>query len=154
MAKHRKVQIEKEVSLLITVTGIKVCSPDGKEVLMAHGLRRVSYATCDPGCKQFCFLARQPGGHINKQYCHLFVTKTAEQPRGNDERDNNLLTTNNSIVGFHNKESIKRNVSIEWKPQGVPLRPFKNPKKIDTKEEDLKKLRVTNITDVFQDRER
>jgi len=50
-----------------------------QEVLMAHGLRRVSYATCDPGCKQFCFLARQPGGHINKQYCHLFVTKTAEQ---------------------------------------------------------------------------
>lgn len=46
---------------------------------MAHGLRRVSYATCDPGCKQFCFLARQPGGHINKQYCHLFITKTAEQ---------------------------------------------------------------------------
>lgn len=46
---------------------------------MAHGLRRVSYATCDPSCKQFCFLARQPGGHINKQYCHLFVTKTAEQ---------------------------------------------------------------------------
>ncbi|XP_029344896.1 uncharacterized protein LOC100163483 [Acyrthosiphon pisum] len=82
MAKHRKVQIEKEVSLLITVSGIKVCSPDGKEVLMAHGLRRVSYATCDPGCKQFCFLARQPGGHINKQYCHLFVTKTAEQAEG------------------------------------------------------------------------
>lgn len=48
---------------------------------MAHGLRRVSYATCDPGSKQFCFLARQPGGHINKQYCHLFVTKTAEQVR-------------------------------------------------------------------------
>jgi len=48
---------------------------------MAHGLRRVSYATCDPGCKQFCFLARQPGGHINKQYCHLFVTKTADQVR-------------------------------------------------------------------------
>lgn len=46
---------------------------------MAHGLKRVSYATCDPGCKQFCFLARQPGGHINKQYCHLFVTKTFEQ---------------------------------------------------------------------------
>ncbi|XP_050424580.1 EGFR adapter protein-like isoform X3 [Adelges cooleyi] len=53
-----------------------------KEVLMAHGLKRVSYATCDPGCKQFCFLARQPGGHINKQYCHLFVTKTAEQAEG------------------------------------------------------------------------
>lgn len=52
-----------------------------QEVLMAHGLRRVSYATCDPGSKQFCFLARQPGGHINKQYCHLFVTKTAEQVR-------------------------------------------------------------------------
>lgn len=50
-----------------------------QEVLMAHGLGRVSYATCDPSCKQFCFLARQPGGHINKQYCHLFVTKTAEQ---------------------------------------------------------------------------
>lgn len=50
-----------------------------QEVLMAHGLRRVSYATCDPGCKQFSFLARQPGGHINKQYCHLFLTKTAEQ---------------------------------------------------------------------------
>ncbi|XP_050522710.1 EGFR adapter protein-like isoform X2 [Daktulosphaira vitifoliae] len=76
-----QVLIEKEVCLLITVTGIKVCSTDGK-VLMAHGLKRISYATCDPSCKQFCFLARQPGDNINKQYCHLFVTKTADQAEG------------------------------------------------------------------------
>lgn len=28
-----QVQIEKKVSLLITVTGIKICSPDGKVII-------------------------------------------------------------------------------------------------------------------------
>ncbi|XP_046671739.1 uncharacterized protein LOC124361803 isoform X1 [Homalodisca vitripennis] len=69
----------KPVLLVISLTGIKVCSPDGKSVYMAHALRRISYATCDPTHCQFSFLAREPKGHFSLQYCHSFVTKTAEQ---------------------------------------------------------------------------
>ncbi|XP_054267286.1 tensin-3-like [Macrosteles quadrilineatus] len=69
----------KPVLLVISLTGIKVCSPDGKSVYMAHALRRISYATCDPTHCQFSFLAREPKGHCSLQYCHAFVTKTAEQ---------------------------------------------------------------------------
>lgn len=48
---------------------------------MAHALRRISYATCDPAHAQFSFLAREPKGHFSLQYCHSFVTKTPEQVR-------------------------------------------------------------------------
>lgn len=46
---------------------------------MAHALRRISYATCDPEGTQFSFLAREPRGHFSLQYCHSFVTQTPEQ---------------------------------------------------------------------------
>ncbi|KFM58093.1 SH2 domain-containing protein 5, partial [Stegodyphus mimosarum] len=49
---------KKSVLLVVSLTGIKVCSLDGKSVLMAHALRRISFATCDPEHCQFSFLAR------------------------------------------------------------------------------------------------
>ncbi|VDM35273.1 unnamed protein product [Hydatigera taeniaeformis] len=54
---------------------------------MAHALRRISYATCDPDCCQFAFLAREPKAQPNVQYCHAFVTKTPEEA----ENLNNLV---------------------------------------------------------------
>lgn len=48
-------------------------------VQMAHALRRISYATCEPRHAQFSFLAREPRAHFSIQYCHSFVTESAEQ---------------------------------------------------------------------------
>ncbi|XP_045131141.1 tensin-1-like isoform X4 [Portunus trituberculatus] len=69
----------KPVLLVISLAGVKVCSPDGKTVYMAHALRRISYATCDPENRQFSFLAREPKGHFSLQYCHAFLTHTPDQ---------------------------------------------------------------------------
>ncbi|XP_021919250.1 tensin-4-like isoform X3 [Zootermopsis nevadensis] len=69
----------KSVLLVISLAGIKVCSPDGKSVHMAHALRRISYATCDPDHAQFSFLAREPKGHFSLQYCHSFLAQSADQ---------------------------------------------------------------------------
>ncbi|XP_068219066.1 EGFR adapter protein-like isoform X4 [Palaemon carinicauda] len=69
----------KPVLLVISLAGVKVCSPDGKSVHMAHALRRISYATCDPENRQFSFLAREPKGHFSLQYCHAFLTHTPDQ---------------------------------------------------------------------------
>ncbi|XP_024946009.1 tensin-1 isoform X3 [Cephus cinctus] len=67
------------VLLIISLAGIKVCSPDGKSVQMAHALRRISYATCEPQHAQFSFLAREPRAHFSIQYCHSFITESPEQ---------------------------------------------------------------------------
>ncbi|XP_024871736.1 tensin-1-like isoform X1 [Temnothorax curvispinosus] len=67
------------VLLIVSLAGIKVCSPDGKCVQMAHALRRISYATCEPQHAQFSFLAREPRAHFSQQYCHSFITESAEQ---------------------------------------------------------------------------
>ena len=48
-------------------------------VLMAHALKRVSYATCDPECGQFAFLARNPKGPCGVQYCHVFLTTATKE---------------------------------------------------------------------------
>ncbi|KAF6213321.1 hypothetical protein GE061_011040 [Apolygus lucorum] len=69
----------KPVLIVISLSGIKVCSPDGKEVCMAHALRRISYATCEPNNSQFSFLAREPRAHFSQQYCHAFLAKSPEQ---------------------------------------------------------------------------
>ncbi|XP_069164840.1 EGFR adapter protein isoform X3 [Procambarus clarkii] len=69
----------KPVLLVISLAGVKVCTPDGKTVYMAHALRRISYATCDPEHRQFSFLAREPKGHFSLQYCHAFLTHAADQ---------------------------------------------------------------------------
>ncbi|XP_043267790.1 tensin-4-like isoform X1 [Venturia canescens] len=67
------------VLLIVSLAGIKVCSPDGKCVQMAHALRRISYATCEPQHAQFSFLAREPRAHFTIQYCHSFITESPEQ---------------------------------------------------------------------------
>ncbi|XP_020292368.1 tensin-1-like isoform X4 [Pseudomyrmex gracilis] len=67
------------VLLIVSLAGIKVCSPDGKCVQMAHALRRISYATCEPQHAQFSFLAREPRAHFSLQYCHSFITESADQ---------------------------------------------------------------------------
>jgi hypothetical protein len=46
---------------------------------MAHALKRISYATCDPDSCQFSFLAREPKETTNTQYCHAFFTNTPEE---------------------------------------------------------------------------
>lgn len=51
-------------------------------VQMAHALRRISYATCEPQHAQFSFLAREPRAHFSIQYCHSFITESAEQVSG------------------------------------------------------------------------
>ena len=48
---------------------------------MAHALKRISYATCDPEFCQFSFLAREPKGQTCMQYCHAFITKTPDEVR-------------------------------------------------------------------------
>ncbi|CAB3375448.1 Hypothetical predicted protein [Cloeon dipterum] len=77
LAQLRGVSRSRAVLLLVSLTGLKVCSPDGQSVLMAHALRRISFATCD-SCL-FSFLAREPKGHFALQYCHTFRTATAQQ---------------------------------------------------------------------------
>ncbi|XP_046558749.1 uncharacterized protein LOC124267805 isoform X2 [Haliotis rubra] len=69
----------KRVLLVISLSGLKVCSCDGESVYMAHALKRISYATCDPDYCQFSFLAREPKGQINIQYCHAFCTNNSEE---------------------------------------------------------------------------
>ncbi|KAA3673025.1 uncharacterized protein DEA37_0010451, partial [Paragonimus westermani] len=69
----------KPIILLISLNGIKVCRDSDEHVYMAHALRRISYATCDPDHFQFAFLAREPKAEPNVQYCHAFVTTTAEE---------------------------------------------------------------------------
>ncbi|KAJ3666866.1 hypothetical protein Zmor_002294 [Zophobas morio] len=51
-------------------------------VHMAHALRRISYATCDPEHRLFSFFAREPKGHFNQQYCHSFISRSSEQVSG------------------------------------------------------------------------
>ena len=50
-----------------------------QSVYMAHALRRISYATCDPESRQFSFLAREPQSPSADQYCHAFVTQTEQE---------------------------------------------------------------------------
>ncbi|XP_045161115.2 tensin-1-like isoform X2 [Mercenaria mercenaria] len=73
------VEKSKKVLLVMSLTGVKVCSSNGESVYMAHALKRISYAACDPEHRQFAFLAREPKGHINIQFCHAFITKTPEE---------------------------------------------------------------------------
>ncbi|XP_071805500.1 uncharacterized protein [Asterias amurensis] len=64
------------VALFISLAGIKVFDPDNQQVtLMAHALKRISYATCDPEFCQFAFLSRNPRGPVGVQYCHVFITR-------------------------------------------------------------------------------
>lgn len=50
-----------------------------QSVYMAHALKRISYATCNPEQRQFSFLAREPKSQSAHQYCHAFTTQTEEE---------------------------------------------------------------------------
>uniref|UniRef100_A0A1I8FA25 PID domain-containing protein n=1 Tax=Macrostomum lignano TaxID=282301 RepID=A0A1I8FA25_9PLAT len=50
----------KPVQLWLALSGIKVCDEFGRTVYMAHALRRISYASCNPDHCQFAFMAREP----------------------------------------------------------------------------------------------
>ncbi len=79
---------------------------------MAHALRRISYATCDPDCCQFAFLAREPRAQPNVQYCHAFVTKTSEEVRSL------------RLILFHNKcarKSFIKNAKLDFE-NSLPFR--------------------------------
>ncbi|VDL61365.1 unnamed protein product [Hymenolepis diminuta] len=69
----------KPVTLCISTAGVKVCDPDCKIVYMAHALRRISYATCDPFTSKFAFLAREANSETPCQYCHIFAADTQFQ---------------------------------------------------------------------------
>ncbi|XP_064459267.1 uncharacterized protein LOC135369689 isoform X2 [Ornithodoros turicata] len=75
----RKAPLKKAVSVLVTLSGIKICSTDGKTVLMAHAVRRICWATCNPGHFQFSFLAREPKPRSAQRFCHVFRTQSPRQ---------------------------------------------------------------------------
>ncbi|KAF2355883.1 PTB/PI domain [Trinorchestia longiramus] len=72
----------KRVLVVVSLAGVKVCDAEGKRVLMAHALRRISYATCDPQRQCFSFLARAPRDCLATQSCHSFLTTTPQQVSG------------------------------------------------------------------------
>ncbi|GFO34438.1 Sh2 domain-containing protein 5 [Plakobranchus ocellatus] len=75
----RNAQERRPVQLIISAMGVKVILPENNNVFMEHSLKRIWYATCDPDYRQFSFLAREPKTSAEVQYCHAFVTHTADQ---------------------------------------------------------------------------
>ena len=63
----------KDVKLSVSLSGIQVSLLTGAP-LMNHILKRISYATCDPSCCLFSFLAREQGSPAHLQHCHTFRT--------------------------------------------------------------------------------
>ncbi|XP_014665792.1 PREDICTED: uncharacterized protein LOC106807839 [Priapulus caudatus] len=102
------------VTLLISLSGIKVCAADSGALVMAHALRRISYASCDPPRRQFSFLAREPKGHYNMQYCHCFATRSPEQAETLDAlvgrvfRLAYLRQVNGQLTVDHRPDAAKR----------------------------------------------
>ncbi|XP_071502764.1 uncharacterized protein [Diadema antillarum] len=92
------------VVLFISLSGVKVCSPeDEKVLLMAHALKRISYATCDPDFGQFAFLARNPKGPVGVQYCHVFITQ-----EGNEAEEINAIISKAFKVAYASIRSKKQ----------------------------------------------
>nr|XP_037288038.1 tensin-3-like [Rhipicephalus microplus] len=70
---------KRTVLILVTLTGVKICTTDGKAVLMAHAVQRICWATCNPGQFQFAFLAREPRQRADQRHCHVFRTRSPRQ---------------------------------------------------------------------------
>ncbi|KAM3184322.1 hypothetical protein ACTXT7_008573, partial [Hymenolepis weldensis] len=73
------------------------CDPDCKTVYMAHALRRISYATCDPFTSKFAFLAREANSETPCQYCHIFATDTQFQLTSGSRSDHGQVCGLRSI---------------------------------------------------------
>lgn len=56
--------------LTISLSGVLVTAAHA--TVMEHGLKRISYATCDPTSCLFSFLARDPTSPLRLQHCHTF----------------------------------------------------------------------------------
>jgi len=82
------------VNVRMMLCGIKVTSQTTQDTYMVHALRRVSFSTCLN--ELFSFAARDPGQPLDRQYCHVFKTKSAE--------------TLNSIIGgaFQSAYTLQR----------------------------------------------
>ncbi|XP_067826217.1 SH2 domain-containing protein 5 isoform X2 [Heptranchias perlo] len=62
------------VILKFSSQGIKMYNENKETLLMAHGLRRILYTTCQPSDCQFAFVTRNPYRPPSELFCHLFVT--------------------------------------------------------------------------------
>ncbi|XP_070390299.1 EGFR adapter protein-like isoform X2 [Dermacentor albipictus] len=82
---------KRTVLILVTLTGVKVCTTDGKAVLMAHAVQRICWATCNPGQFQFAFLAREPRQRADQRHCHVFRTRSPRQVRTQAEDLSSLV---------------------------------------------------------------
>ncbi|XP_020626220.1 uncharacterized protein LOC110063565 isoform X2 [Orbicella faveolata] len=67
------------VAILISTDGIKVISPDGQRVRMAHPLQRISFATCDPEFRLFAYMSHIPSPLGTAIHCHVFLSKYTRQ---------------------------------------------------------------------------
>ncbi len=68
-------------------------------IYMAHALRRISYATCDPYSSKFAFLAREANSETPCQYCHIFATDSQYKVR-------RLFANADVLYGYCNNEII------------------------------------------------
>ena len=64
-----------QVCLVLSFSGLRVCSLDLQHTFTVHALRRICHATCEPVSQLFAFTARDAG---DEEYqCHIFHTKQA-----------------------------------------------------------------------------
>ena len=47
--------------------------------MMVHALKRIAFATCSPEHRHFSFVAREPRGSTDVQFCHAFLTRSAAE---------------------------------------------------------------------------
>lgn len=82
------------VNIRMMLCGIKVTAQSTQDTYMVHALRRVSFSTCLNDL--FGFAARDPGQPLDRQFCHVFKTKSSE--------------TLNSIIGgaFQSAYTLQR----------------------------------------------
>ncbi|RMX35942.1 hypothetical protein pdam_00005221 [Pocillopora damicornis] len=79
LKEYRNAQKGVGVAILTSTDGIKVVSPDGKRVRMAHPLQRISFATCDPEFRLFAYMSHDPSPVGTAIHCHVFMTKYTRQ---------------------------------------------------------------------------
>lgn len=79
LKEYRYAQKGVGVAILISTDGIKVISPDGKRVRMAHPLQRISFATCEPEFRLFAYMSLNPSPMGTAIHCHAFMTKYTRQ---------------------------------------------------------------------------
>lgn len=67
------------VALLINMEGVKVVSPDGRDLIMAHALRKILYCTVDTKKHLFAIVSSNPDTGPEGIHSHVFVTAKKDQ---------------------------------------------------------------------------